>query len=258
MIRQSLIVLRFVVAGLLLGLFGRPLYAAELPPAPTAWVTDNAGFLSEAARSSLEARLSSYAATSGHQVLVWIGSTTGDRSLEEFAARAFEKWRVGRKGIDDGLVLFIFAGDRKVRIEVGYGLEDKLPDVQASRIIRETIVPRIRSGDRDGAVTVAVEQIVSRLEGKLPAASAPGPQSQPAPEISVAKAVLFGLLILFVIGFLATHPSLAALIFMNMISGGRGRGGGFGGGGWGGGGFGGGGFSGGGGSSGGGGASGSW
>jgi uncharacterized protein len=257
-IRRSLIVLRFVVIGLLVGLFCPALHAADLPPAPTAWVTDNAGFLSEVARSSLDGRLSAYAQTSGHQIVVWIGATTGDLSLEDFAARAFEKWRVGRKGIDDGLVLFVFADDRKVRIEVGYGLEGKLPDVVASRIIRETIVPRIRSGDRDGAVTVAVEQIVDRLEGKLPPALAPPAPGHPAPQISIAQAIVFGIVLLLVIGFVVTHPSLAALIFMSMISGNRGRRGGFGGGGFGGGGFGGGGFSGGGGRSGGGGASGSW
>ena len=83
-------------------------------------------------------------------MLVWIGDTTGDVPFEEFAVRAFEKWKVGRKGIDDGVVLFFFAKDRKVRIEVGYGLEDKIPDVVASRIIRETIVPHLRAGDPDG------------------------------------------------------------------------------------------------------------
>jgi uncharacterized protein len=232
--------------------------AAEVPPPPTAWVTDGAGFLSEATRSSLDQRLFAYAQSTGHQILVWIGQTTGDTPLEEFAVRAFENWRVGRKGIDDGIVLFLLAKDRKVRIEVGYGLEDKVPDAVANRIIQEIIVPRIKEGDRDGAVTAGVEAIAARIGGELPPAG-PGPPGRPAVQLSPIRVIALAILLMLVIGFLATHPALATVLFMSMMSGGRGGGfrggGGFGGGGFGGGG---GGFSGGGGRSGGGGASGSW
>lgn len=228
----------------------------EPPPTPTEWVTDNAGFLSEATRSSLSNRLSAYAASSGHQVLVWIGDTTGDVPLEDFTVHAFEKWKVGRKGIDDGVVTFLFAKDRKVRIEVGYGLEDKIPDATASRIIRDTIVPRIRAGDRDGAVSSGVEAIIAKLDGKLPPEQEPS--DRPVPKLSLVQAIFLAIGMIALIAFLATHPTLAAFLLMSFFSGGR-RGGGYGGGGFGGGGFGGGGgFSGGGGSSGGGGASGSW
>jgi uncharacterized protein len=221
----------------------------EPPETPTAWVTDNAGFLGQATRDSLDRRLSAYAASTGHQVLVWIGQTTGNVPLEQFTAQAFEKWRVGRKGIDDGIILFVFAADRKVRIEVGYGLEDKVPDAIASRIIRETIVPRIRAGDGDGAVVGGVEAIIARVEGKLP------PGAEPAsgrPRLSPVQAVLLVIGLIVFVGFLATHPALAAFFLMSFFGGGRRGGGGFGGGG------GGGGFGGGGGRSGGGGASGSW
>jgi uncharacterized protein len=136
-------------------------------------------------------------------------------------------------------------------------LEDKVPDAVASRIIGEYIAPRLKQEDRDGAITMGVEAIVARLDGKLPPAGAMPHQQQPEQEpLSPLKALLFGLLIVIVIGFLATHPSLAAFFLMSFFTGGRG--GGFGGGGGGFGGGGGGGFSGGGGRSGGGGASGSW
>jgi uncharacterized protein len=223
----------------------------EPPPSPTAWVTDNAGVLGEGTRASLDRRLDAYAKSSGHQVLVWIGDTTGDVPLEEFTVKAFERWKVGRKGIDDGVVVFLFAKDRKVRIEVGYGLEDKIPDVIASRIIREDIVPRMQAGDPEGAVTSGVEAIVARLDGKLPPDREPSAR-EPAHPPSLVKTIFLVLGMIFIVAFLATHPTLAAFFLMSFLGGGR-RGGGFGGGGGGGGGF-----SGGGGGSGGGGASGSW
>jgi uncharacterized protein len=106
---------------------------------PTRWVTDSAGFLSEGARQELDSRLETYQRQTGHHVLVWIGRTTDGIPLEDFTVRAFAAWQVGRKGLDDGLVLFVFSDDRKVRVEVGYGLEGQVPDAIASRIIRETI-----------------------------------------------------------------------------------------------------------------------
>src|SRR5690349_18406282 len=111
------------------------LYAAEtpLPPTPTQWVTDTAGFLSPSTAADLNGRLQSYEQQTGHQVLVYIGTTTGDAPIEDWAVRAFEKWKVGRKGIDDGLVLFIMSQDRRLRIEVGYGLEGQVPDAVAGR-----------------------------------------------------------------------------------------------------------------------------
>jgi uncharacterized protein len=226
----------------------------EIPPAPAEYVTDNANALSEATRASLSRRLATYAETSGHQVVVFIGDTTGDVPIEDFAVRAFEKWKVGRKGIDDGVVLFVFTQDRKARIEVGYGVEDKLTDASSSRIIREIIAPRMRAGDTDGAITSGVEAIVARLEGQLLPDERPG-YERPSPKLTLVQTIFLAIGLVALIAFLATHPNLAAFLLWTFFSGGRG--GGFGGGGFGGGG-GGGGFSGGGGRSGGGGASGSW
>ena len=89
--------------------------------------------------------------------------------------RTFAAWRVGRKGLDDGLVLFVFAKDRKVRIEVGYGLEDQVPDAIASRIIREVIVPRIQAGDQDGALAAGVGALLEAIGPDLAGRGAPAP-----------------------------------------------------------------------------------
>ena len=144
--------------------------ADEIPAAPARWVTDSAGFISESARAQLDAKLAAYERATGHQVIVWIGDTTGDVPLEDWTIRAFTKWRVGRKALDDGLALFVFAKDHKLRIEVGYGLEGQVPDVIAARIIRDTIVPRIKAGDPDGAVTAGVDQIIATIGGNPPPA----------------------------------------------------------------------------------------
>lgn len=229
--------------------------AFQPPPPPTRWVTDTAGFISEDTRRALDARLQQYERDTGRQVVVWIGQSTGDEPLESWAVRTFDAWNLGRAGEDDGVAIFVFAQDRKLRIEVGYGLEGDLPDAYASRIIQETAVPRLRAGDPDGAIDATVSAVLSRLGGETsppPAATRPpapysgGQRSQGPPIMLIVVGVLF--VILFI-----TNPRLAMFLLYSILMSGGGsrRGGGWGGGG-------GGGFSGGGGRSGGGGASGSW
>jgi uncharacterized protein len=222
-----------------------------IPPAPTHWVTDTANFMSGGAASSLDSQLEGYERSTGHQLIVYIGQTTGDAPIDDWAVRAFEQWKVGRKGIDDGLVLFIMAADRKLRFEVGYGLEGQVPDAIAARVINDVIVPRIQAGNRDGAVIAGMDAVMMVIGGgTLPAQRAR--REQPAP--SLAQLIFFAILGLIALAVLATHPSLAMWLLFSILSGGGGRNRD----GWGGGGFGGGGFGGGGGRSGGGGASGSW
>jgi len=237
----------------LAGVSAARLNAAEtpIPPPPARWVTDTANFMSPGARSSLDSRLAGYAQSTGHQLIVYIGQTTGDAPIDDWAVRAFERWKVGRKGIDDGLVLFIMAADRKLRIEVGYGLEAQVPDAIASRVINDVIVPRIQAGDRDGAVTSGMDAVMMVVGGgALPAAQGRR-ERQPMP---LAQFIFLAIIGVIALVMFVTNPSLAMLLLFNIFSGGgrRDRDGG-GGGGWGGGGF-----SGGGGRSGGGGASGSW
>ncbi len=238
-----------VLISLLVGLWGGPRLEAQAapPPAPTRWVTDGSNLLSPEMRENLDQRLRAYQAGTGHQVLVWIGGTTGADPLEDWTVRTFAAWKVGRKGLDDGLVLFVFTGDQKVRVEVGYGLEGQVPDILASQIIRETILPRLKAGDADGALTEGVDRILTVVGGEA-AAQAPRDhgrrQGQP---LSKGSWILLGIVGLAFLLLAITHPGLAIWLLFNILSGGRGGGGG-----------GDGGFSGGGGRSGGGGASGSW
>ena len=226
-----------------------------IPPAPTRWVTDPSHFVSDATRSALDARLERYQQATGHQVIVWIGTTLGGAPLEEWAANAFATWGIGRKGKDDGIAIFVFPVDRRMRIEVGYGLEDKLPDAYAARIINEVMQPDLKAGRPDQALTGGVDQVLSRVGGEPNTAVAPPlpPQRTTRGGPSGFTLIIGGLVVIGFLFLLVTNPRLAMLLLWSIASGGRGGGGGFGGGGGGGGGF-----SGGGGRSGGGGASGGW
>jgi uncharacterized protein len=216
-----------------------------IPPAPQRWLTDTAAFLSAGTAAELDARLEANERSSGHQVVVYIGDTTGDIPIEDWAVKAFEAWRVGRKGLDDGLVLFIMASDHRMRIEVGYGLESVVTDALAGRIINEEMVPRLQNGDHDGAVRAAVDRLIGVISGSL-SGEAQQPEKPPSVPLTWFQKILIGLAILGFLILLITNPSLAIYLLFSILSGGRGGGGG------------GGGFSGGGGRSGGGGASGSW
>lgn len=213
--------------------------------------------MSPAALQAADRLLEEFERNTGNQVLVWIGDTTGDVPIEDWTIRAFERWKVGRTGLDNGLILFVFAGDRRARIEVGYGLEDEVPDIIASRILNDAVIPKIRAGDRDGAILDGVNALKLAIAGSASGAdslSSPtaGKDSQRRPArrtLSAGQMVIAGLLGLGFLILLITNPSLALYLLFSILSGGRGGGGG---------GSGGGGFSGGGGRGGGGGASGSW
>ncbi|MHB8461761.1 MAG: TPM domain-containing protein [Vulcanimicrobiaceae bacterium] len=244
---------------------------AVIPPAPTHYVTDNANVLSSATRQSLETELHDFDTKTHRQVIVWIGQSTDGQPLETWTVNAAEKWRVGKKGKDNGAVLFVFMRDHRVRIEVGYGLEGTLTDATSANIISDTITPAMRKGDTDAAITGGVDAMLTAIDPSFVSANkkAPAISSDTSSSDDTMGAIVFVLLALIIGGGLivavivtiARHGKrhgdwLDAFMFVNPP--GSGGGGGFFGGGFGGGGGGGGGFSGGGGGFGGGGASGSW
>lgn len=235
------------------------LAGASVPPAPARWVEDHAGFVSEPTRAALDAKLERYQDETGHQVVVWIGDTLDGADLADWAVRTFAAWKIGRAGVDDGVAIFVLAGDRKIDIEVGYGLEDRVPDATASRIIQEIMVPRVRAGDRDGAITAGVDAVLAAIEGHPwqdpGAAGVTTDGTRGAAGTTWADYLVLGVIALAVLFGFRRHPWLAMLLLNAASSHGRGGGSGRG---WFGGGGGGGGFSGGGGRSGGGGARGGW
>lgn len=153
---------------------------AELAvPRLKARVTDLTATLTQAERAALEQRLAAFEAEKGSQLAVLIVPSTRPESAEQYAIRVAEAWGLGRKGVDDGILLLVAKDDRTVRIEVGYGLEGVIPDAVAKRIIEEVIVPRFRAEDYYGGLDAGVETLIGRIEGEplpLPAARA---QRQP-------------------------------------------------------------------------------
>jgi uncharacterized protein len=153
-------------AGLAL-LLGALLARADVAVPPlTARVTDLTGTLSGEAVSRIEAKLANFEAKKGSQIAVLIVPSTQPEEIEQFGIRVEDAWKLGRKGVDDGAYLIVAKNDRRVRIEVGYGLEGALPDAIANRIITETITPHFKLGDYDGGIEAGVDQMISVVNGE--------------------------------------------------------------------------------------------
>jgi uncharacterized protein len=140
---------------------------ADVPvPALTGRVTDLTGTLSGAAVTRIEAKLAALEAKKGSQLAVLIVPSTQPEEIEQFGIRVADAWKLGRKGVDDGAILIVAKNDRRVRIEVGSGLEGAIPDAIANRIIDETVAPRFKTGDFDGGVEAGIDQMISVVNGE--------------------------------------------------------------------------------------------
>jgi uncharacterized protein len=138
---------------------------AAIPPL-TARVTDATGTLTSEQRSALEQTLQAFENKKGSQISVLIVPTTQPETIEQYSIRVVEQWKLGRKSVDDGVLLIVAKDDRALRIEVGYGLEGVLTDATSNRIINEVIVPRFRQGDFHGGITAGVESIMNVINGE--------------------------------------------------------------------------------------------
>lgn len=139
---------------------------AEVAIPPVARVTDQTGTLSSAQQQSLSDRLAAFEQAKGSQIAVLVLPSTAPETIEQFAIRVAEAWELGRKGVDDGVLLVVAMEDRVVRIEVGYGLEGAIPDAIAKRIIEEVITPRFRAGDYFGGIEAGVDQLMRVVDGE--------------------------------------------------------------------------------------------
>jgi len=161
--------IRLVSLALAVVLAAAPVRAAKedtLPPKPTRYVTDRAGVLGGRAEA-LNSRLEDYEKETSNQMLVWVDRRIPENfTLEEFTVAAARKWQAGQAGRNNGVVLFVFTEDRKMRIEVGYGLEGVLPDVTAHRIQEEEILPRFRSGDYVSGIRAGTDAIMAAIKGE--------------------------------------------------------------------------------------------
>ena len=275
---------RALASGFLLLLCALTAWAQVAVPELSRRVTDLTATLSADQAAALESKLAAFEAKKGSQIAVLIVPTTQPEDIAQFGIRVADQWKIGRKKIDDGVILIVAKDDRKLRIEVGYGLEGAIPDAIAKRVIAETITPFFKAGDFYGGIDAGVQQLMGLIEGEPmppPATSDSSGGNDGAFVILIVGGIVAGWLLstlmsrpaaggiaalgsgavgAFLLGFTPLLLFIAVFVFAGVASGFR-HGGGWssgGGGGWGGGGFGGGSWGGGGGGFGGGGASGSW
>ena len=274
-----------IASGLLLLLCALTAWAQVAVPELSRRVTDLTATLSADQVAALESKLAAFEAKKGSQIAVLIVPTTQPEDIAQFGIRVADQWKIGRKKIDDGVILIVAKDDRKLRIEVGYGLEGAIPDAIAKRVIAETITPFFKAGDYYKGIDAGVQQLMRLIEGEpLPPPAASdnsGGGDDGAFVILIVGGIVAGWLLsalmsrpaaggiaalgsgavgAFLLGFTPLLLFIAVFVFAGVASGFR-HGGGWtsgGGGGFGGGGFGGGSWGGGGGGFGGGGASGSW
>ncbi len=166
-----------------MALFLGPVVAVAQVAVPTlnSRVTDLTGTLDAAARQFLEIRLRELEQAKGSQLAVLLVPTTQPETIEQYGLRVAETWKLGRKGVDDGVLLVVAKDDRSLRIEVGYGLEGAIPDAVAKRVIEEIIVPRFKQNDFSGGIDAGVNALIGLIKGE------PLPEKKPSGFASVGN-----------------------------------------------------------------------
>jgi uncharacterized protein len=166
----SMVALRdWLLAGLLL-LLATTVLAQLAVPALTAHVMDQTASLSAAQLSQLDGKLAAFEQTRGSQLVLLMVATTQPEDIASYANRVANNWKIGRKGIGDGLLIIVAKDDRKIRIEVAKTLEGAIPDLAAKRIIDQAMTPRFKQADYVGGLDAAVDQITALISGEaLPA-----------------------------------------------------------------------------------------
>ena len=236
------------------------LFSAEtLPPKPAGYFADYAGAVSTQAASRFNEQLAQFERDTSNQFVVAIWPTMPSQSsIDDFTQRTFQAWKVGQQGKNNGVVLFVFVNDHRLRIQPGYGLEGSLPDALCDDIIRNGIAPKFRQGDYEGGIATGIDLVEKAVRGEYKGSGKTANDSRDV-GIPFSKFIFFVIfvVILMIIGRMQRRRGYGYSGFGGPFIGGWS--GGSGGGGWS---SGGGdsfsGFSGGGGSSGGGGASGGW
>lgn len=175
-----------------------------IPPL-SARVTDTAGVLQAEQKAALESKLAALEQEKGSQIAILIVPTTQPEAIEQYSIRAVESWKLGRKGIDDGLLILVATDDRAMRIEVGYGLEGVIPDAIAKRVIAETMTPFFRQGDFYGGLNAAVDQLAGLIAGE------PLPAPANATSKTANKSPIEGMLPLLLFGAIAVGGILRAI-----------------------------------------------
>jgi uncharacterized protein len=235
MMRKFFIRMALILAGgLVLSAAGSDRLLQSLRP--TGYVSDFAGVMQPADRAAVERLFTELEQKTGAQAAVVTLKSLDGGQIDDFANRLFERWGIGKKGADNGLLLIASIADRKVRIETGYGLEGALPDAAAGRLLDQYVLPAFRAGHFSGGLRAGATALAAVAAAEF-GAELTGVPARYGPVAEEEGGLLSGIFsFLFLLGFiwmLFRHPWL--LLFLLSSGGGRGsRGGGFGGGGFGG------------------------
>lgn len=184
--------------------FGSLSWALEVPYLQGR-ITDDAELMSTSVRQRISAKLEAHEAETGNQVAVLTVPSLEGESIEGFAIRVFDAWKLGQQDADNGILLIVAPQDRRMRIEVGYGLEGTLTDLEAGRIIRTIMAPRFKAKDFGGGIEEGVNAILAQLSGEdsLPRDDASSKSKKPffeGPDLSFVERLLFGAFIFGIIG----------------------------------------------------------
>ena len=177
-------------------------------------VTDLSGILSVQQQATLTQKLQAFESRKGSQIALLIVPTTQPETIEQYALRVSDTWKLGRKGVDDGALLLIAKNDRKLRIETRYGLEGPLPDAIAKRIIAEVITPLFKHGDFFAGIDAGVDRILKVVDGE----PLPAPQKQGYNEDGWLSALPLVILLAFVSG--AIFRAIFGRFFGSLVAGG--------------------------------------
>ena len=142
--------------------------ALEIPPTPRTYLRDAVSAIPPEQSAVVERELAALESRFGHQVIAVFFRSLEGESLEDFTVRCAERWKVGRKGLDDGIIFFAFTADHRMRLEVGYGLEANVPDAVAHRLLDETVRPAFARGDFGGGVIALAHGLAGVFSGEAP------------------------------------------------------------------------------------------
>jgi uncharacterized protein len=190
--------LLFIVIGLFcFCLMSISAQAQSAVPALESAVTDNASALSPAQRLELENILTTFSKEKGSQIAVLIVKSTEPEQIEQYSIRVADAWKLGRKGIDDGVLLVVATEDRRIRIEVGYGLEGAVPDARAKRIIEDYILPKFRQGEVYSGIRAGVDVLIQLINGE----DFPRPENQTPEALDAVEPLVRAI----IVGLVASH-----------------------------------------------------
>ena len=183
-------------------------------PSLSSRVTDLTATLSNAEKNSLETTLAALEQRKGAQVAVLIVPTTAPEAIEPYSTRVFDAWKLGRKNVDDGVLVIVAKNDHRVRIEVAYGLEGAIPDAAAFRIAHEYMTPKFRHGDFAGGISAGIDMLTHLIdEEPLPPSQpqAPGQRGTPIPEpwwspVEFVVGILFGGVLGVIVVLILSRP----------------------------------------------------